>query len=123
MGIFRENFFSFFDSPKLISHIVGGGSAGCRLAESLSASGKYSVLLLEAGGVPPESSKIPTLALLPYNSDKYDWKYKSVPQETSMLAAKNKAGCDWLLVQIELLDRLHRIDLISIDLAPEEIAV
>jgi choline dehydrogenase-like flavoprotein len=30
--------------------IVGAGSAGCILAERLSASGQYSVLVLEAGG-------------------------------------------------------------------------
>ncbi|XP_003747293.1 uncharacterized protein LOC100899481 [Galendromus occidentalis] len=70
--------------------IVGGGSAGCRIADVLSSSGEFTVLVLEAGGVPPESSKIPLLALMPYNSKEYDWIYRSVPQKTSMLAAKNK---------------------------------
>ncbi|MGH8816030.1 MAG: lycopene cyclase family protein, partial [Achromobacter pestifer] len=32
--------------------IVGGGTAGCILANRLTASGKFRVLLLEAGGKP-----------------------------------------------------------------------
>lgn len=38
--------------------IVGGGTAGCILAERLTANGKYHVLVIEAG-TPPRSPWIP----------------------------------------------------------------
>ena len=65
--------------------ILGAGSAGCVLAERLSASGEHSVLLVEAG--PPDkwawdSWKIHMPAALTYNlaDDKYNWDYHTAPQ-------------------------------------------
>jgi hypothetical protein len=62
--------------------IVGGGSAGCVLANRLSASGKWTVLLVEAG----ESSLNVLLSKLPggygrlFMSKRHDYAYFSVPQ-------------------------------------------
>ncbi|OQR76716.1 glucose dehydrogenase-like [Tropilaelaps mercedesae] len=69
--------------------VVGGGSAGCRVAERLSSNASFKVLLIEAGGVPPESSKIPMLATLAHGDLRFDWQYKTVPQKTSMQAARD----------------------------------
>lgn len=64
--------------------IVGGGTAGCVLADRLSASGKYRVLLLEAGGE-PSSMWIPIPAgfskLL--TNKKYNWLFKTAPEENT----------------------------------------
>ena len=60
--------------------IVGAGSAGCVLANRLSADPKVRVLLLEAGGA-DDSPFIHTpamMALLP--DSRLDWRYRTVPQ-------------------------------------------
>lgn len=62
--------------------IVGAGSAGCVLADRLSADGKARVLVLESGfkddhplmSMPGATGKI-------QNSKKYNWGYESVPQK------------------------------------------
>ena len=62
--------------------IVGGGSAGCVLADRLSASGKYTVCLIEAG--PPDHDpriKIPFGLINLMNNPRYDWCYRSSPHD------------------------------------------
>lgn len=60
--------------------IVGAGSAGCVLANRLSAGGKYSVLLLEAGGADEKQEiHIPAAFSQLFRSE-VDWNYDTVPQ-------------------------------------------
>ena len=61
--------------------IVGGGSAGCVLANRLSASGAHSVCLLEAG--PPDTSpfiRIPGGILQAIRSKRLNWHFWTEPQ-------------------------------------------
>ncbi len=61
--------------------IVGAGSAGCVLANRLSADGKHSVLLLEAGAVDKKTEiRIPAAFSTLFRSEA-DWNYDTVPQE------------------------------------------
>jgi choline dehydrogenase len=56
--------------------IVGAGSAGCVLADRLSADGKDSVLLLEYGGSDRSLwIQMPTALSVPMNMPRYDWRY------------------------------------------------
>ena len=62
--------------------IVGSGSAGCALAYRLSESGKYSVIIVEAGGSDRSPIiQMPAALSYPMNSKRYDWGYHSEPEE------------------------------------------
>lgn len=61
--------------------IVGAGSAGCVLANRLSASGEHNVLLLEAGGSDRNILiEMPTALSYPMASKTYNWGYDSEPE-------------------------------------------
>ena len=64
--------------------IVGGGTAGCILANRLTASGKFRVLVLEAGGEPDNKwIGIPAgFSKLLVNKN-YNWLFKTEPEENT----------------------------------------
>ncbi|KZW99258.1 choline dehydrogenase [Pseudoalteromonas luteoviolacea] len=58
--------------------IVGAGSAGCVLANRLSANSQHKVLLLETGGSDKSIFiKMPTALSIPMNTKKYAWQFHS----------------------------------------------
>lgn len=68
--------------------IVGGGAAGCLLANRLSRDPNRSVLLVEAGGVEDGTIEVPLLALLHFRGP-YDWDYRTEPQKNACLGMRN----------------------------------
>jgi choline dehydrogenase len=63
--------------------IVGGGSAGCVLANRLSENGLYKILLLEAGKKGNIWSSVPISFATLMNNPKANWLYRSEPDEGS----------------------------------------
>ena len=62
--------------------IIGAGSAGCVLAGRLSESGKYSVLLIEAGGSDAKFwIKTPIGYGITFFDKKVNWRFNSVPDK------------------------------------------
>jgi choline dehydrogenase len=63
--------------------VVGAGSAGCVLADRLSADGTAEVLLVEAGGPDPTAHpeiQVPTLFPRMFGHEDVDWGYRTEPQ-------------------------------------------
>ncbi|MGH3412782.1 MAG: GMC family oxidoreductase N-terminal domain-containing protein, partial [Marmoricola sp.] len=63
--------------------IVGGGSAGCALANRLSADPSTTVLVLEAGRSDFRADPfvhMPAALTIPIGNRLYDWKYESDPE-------------------------------------------
>ncbi|XP_054932504.1 4-pyridoxate dehydrogenase-like isoform X2 [Dermacentor andersoni] len=76
--------------------IVGGGSAGCVIANRLSTNPSVTVLLLEAGGLETASRQIPAAA--PFNLRGHDdWDYHSVPQSNAALSFREQVGTSRLV--------------------------
>lgn len=60
--------------------VVGGGTAGSVLAESLTACGKHRVVLVEAGGAPPRPWTAMPAGFTKLFKGKADWAYQSAVQ-------------------------------------------
>jgi choline dehydrogenase-like flavoprotein len=65
--------------------IVGGGTAACVLANRLTANGRYTVLMLEAGGEPKSMwIKIPAGFTKLLNDPIYNWRFETEPEDNTL---------------------------------------
>ncbi|KAF2885961.1 hypothetical protein ILUMI_20212, partial [Ignelater luminosus] len=64
--------------------IVGAGPSGSVLTNRLTESGKFKVLLLEAGGRENDFTDVPGFAGYLAHSD-FNWGYKTIPQANACL--------------------------------------
>lgn len=85
--------------------IVGAGTAGCVLADELTASGRHEVLLIEAGGKPPLMSRIPA-GMPRLFGTRHDWAFESEPNRACggrrvfIPRGKMLGGCSSMNAQI-----------------------
>lgn len=82
--------------------IVGAGTAGCVLANRLSANAAWSVLLLEAGPEETTIMDVPLFVHLMQTSDRINWKYRTEPkpptkatEEGLYCGAMEDGRCNW----------------------------
>ena len=86
--------------------IVGAGTAGCVLAEALSASGRHDVLLIEAGGEPKSPYVKMPAGFSELFSGPLDWDFETTPQSGAagrtvfVPRGKMLGGCSNMNVQI-----------------------
>ncbi|KAL1424565.1 hypothetical protein MTO96_020047 [Rhipicephalus appendiculatus] len=69
--------------------IVGAGSAGCALANRLTADDTNTVLLLEAGGLEDAAAQVPFFSAV-LQRTKIDWDYTSEPQHKASLSVDDQ---------------------------------
>lgn len=88
--------YKFVDEADYYDYIiVGGGTAGCVLANRLSEDPEHTVLLIEAGAVDSNPYlQSPHLYSTFQMNPHFDWMYKTVPQKESCLSM-NKQKCFW----------------------------
>ncbi|XP_037508821.1 glucose dehydrogenase [FAD, quinone] [Rhipicephalus sanguineus] len=73
----------------LLLTAVGAGSAGCALANRLTADGSNNVLLLEAGGLEDAAVQVPLFSALLQRTD-IDWDYTSERQHNASLSVDDQ---------------------------------
>ncbi|XP_029037746.2 glucose dehydrogenase [FAD, quinone]-like [Osmia bicornis bicornis] len=73
--------------------IVGGGSAGCVLANRLSEIKNWKVLLLEAGIEEPLVADVPAFASM-LQASNIDWMYRTQPEQHSCRSRRGRS-CAW----------------------------
>ncbi|XP_045465785.1 glucose dehydrogenase [FAD, quinone]-like [Harmonia axyridis] len=73
--------------------VVGSGSSGSVVATRLVETGRFKVLVVEAGGIPSITSEIPALWTNMQFTDQV-WNYPTEPSNTSCLGFQN-ASCLW----------------------------
>ncbi|KAF2886454.1 hypothetical protein ILUMI_19718 [Ignelater luminosus] len=69
--------------------IVGAGAGGSVLTNRLTKTGKFKVLVIEAGGREDDFTDVPGFAAFLARSD-FNWGYKTIPQKKCCLGFKNK---------------------------------
>ena len=101
--------------------ILGGGTAGCILANRLTASGRHRVLLVEAGGEPRSPYiRIPAGFGNLLRSPRYNWGYESEPEpakrEPDQAAAEKTGAAETdSPVKPELTAKLSRLELARLE--------
>ena len=73
--------FDFIVIVIVIVIVIGAGSAGCVLADRLTADSRNTVLVLEFGGSDRSRLiRMPAALSIPMNTAKYDWRYETEPE-------------------------------------------
>uniref|UniRef100_A0A182J0V1 Glucose-methanol-choline oxidoreductase N-terminal domain-containing protein n=1 Tax=Anopheles atroparvus TaxID=41427 RepID=A0A182J0V1_ANOAO len=83
-----------------ISLLVGAGTAGCVLANRLSANPNVTVLLVEAGDTFGAASIIPLISTA-MQGTKYDWAFRTTPQKYSSHGLVNNAKHNYASILTE----------------------